>query len=82
MSVQSIPLFDPAGMATPFLRAQWRQKGGLQALQTGAVLVDGGSATRLFVAAWAASFPTRNNLPDSVANPDGTGTSGFWAVFR
>ncbi len=79
---RSIPLFYGDGRATPFLRAQWRKRVPLRPLQAVAPLVDNGAPSPALTGVWAAAFPDRSSLPDVVANPDGTGTAAFWAVFR
>lgn len=75
-------MFLPNGKGSPLLFAQWRTKGAVQPIQSAAILVDGGLATRYFSSLWSASFPTRNPLPKApLVNRDGTATDAFWEVF-
>jgi hypothetical protein len=82
LSIRSAILFLPSGKASPFLLAQWRQRGPLAPIQASAILADGGLATAYFRSLWRAAFPIRPALPPGkVANPDGTGSDDFWNVF-
>ena len=83
MSVRSIPLFDRMGRPTPFLMAQWRQKGGAQPLQASTRYLDAGkAATPVLRGLWAVAFPLRDNLPLApLAESNGTGSQRFWDVF-
>ena len=80
MSVRVIPLFDPAGRPTPFLQAQWRQRGGVQPLHSRVVyLQQDRTASTEFRAAWRAAFPDRQPLPNEpLADRAGRGTDIFW----
>jgi hypothetical protein len=81
MSLRSAPVFDADGKGTPFLFGQWRRKAPLQPIQSGCVLTREGRPTTYFAALWRAAFPTREPLPDQIAQKDGTGTARFWDVF-
>lgn len=79
MSIRKASLFDGQGKGTPLLFAQLRQRMPLQPVQSRAVLVDGGFATRYF-AEWArAAFPSRAPLPaDRISDRLGVGSDRFW----
>jgi len=83
LSVRLIPLFDRMGRPTPFLMAQWRQKGGAQPLQAATSYLDAGkAATSVLRGLWAVAFPLRDNLPLSpLADSEGRGSERFWDVF-
>lgn len=83
MSVRLIPLFDRMGKPTPFLMAQWRQKGGAQPLQAGTGYLDAGrAATTVLRGLWVAAFPTKYPLPtDAIVDEAGRGTRRFWDIF-
>jgi hypothetical protein len=63
MADSDIAMFDAKGRATSFQHARWRAKGGLQPLQTDAVLAEQGRATDYYRRAWRTAFPTRRALP-------------------
>ena len=80
MSSRSNPLFDRAGRPTPFLMAQWRQKGAAQPLQArvGYLGLER-AAEPHFRALWRSAFPNRQALPNEpLAERDGRGTDVFW----
>lgn len=79
MSIRSARLFDSDGKGTPLLFGQLRQRMPLQPVQSRAVLVEQGLATRYF-AQWAkAAFPTRDPLPaDRIADRLGVGSDRLW----
>lgn len=81
MTIQSEVLFDGDGKPTYILVSQARKKAALKPIQPEIRCVDQGEATEYFTAWWNAAFPTRNNLPDQIATPDGVGTLDFWRVF-
>lgn len=82
MSLRKLVLFREDGKGTQHFFGQWRRKAPLRPIQSRAVLVDGGLATRYFRELWTVAFPTRERMPDDpIANKDGTGTDRFWDVF-
>jgi hypothetical protein len=81
MSLRNSPLFFPNGLGTPLLFGQLRRRMPQTPLQSRAVLVDGGVASRYFADWWRASFPDRRPLPkEPIANKNGTGTERLWDV--
>lgn len=81
MSIRKAILFLPNGKGTGLMLAQWKAKSPLTPILASAILTDGGVSTNYFRTTWSNAFPTRNALPERVANKDGTGTTAFWEVF-
>lgn len=81
MSIRRAVLFLPNGKGTGILFAQWKTKAALTPIQATAILTDGGLSTNYFRTTWSNAFPSREPLPERIANKDGTGTDQFWQVF-
>lgn len=82
MSIRRAVLFLPTGKGSPLLFAQWRVRTPAVPLQSRAVLIESGQASRYFRDTWTRAFPSREPLPQGkIAEVDGTGTDAFWKVF-
>jgi hypothetical protein len=84
VSLRNAVLFNPEGKQTNILRAQWTQRGALQPIMAGALLLERDrSPTRYFREVWAKAFPTRRPLPfEPIAEEDGRGTTRFWDLLQ
>jgi hypothetical protein len=83
MSLRNAVLFED-GKPSLVLRLQTAQKGALQPIAQGAVMVEQDrSASRYMRLWWAKAFPNREPLPfGPVATEDGRGSDAFWDVFE
>lgn len=83
MSSRSAPLFDAEGKGTPVLFGLLRSRMPVVPVQSRAVLVEQGMATRYFSDWWRTAYPARSPMPtDQIANRDGTGTDRLWSALR
>lgn len=79
MSLRNAPLFSPDGLGLPLLFAQLRRRMPVRPVQSRAVLVDDGRATKYFADWWRVAYPSRGHMPtDPIAEKDGRGTTRFW----
>jgi hypothetical protein len=82
MADSDIAMFDAKGRATSFQHARWRAKGGLQPLQTDAVLTQAGEATTYYRNTWRTAFPSRRALPlQAIATKAGKFTQAMLDVW-
>jgi hypothetical protein len=72
----------PGGYASGLMHIVWNDQGAAEPIPRNLLCADQGRPTDDFRKLFRSAFPTKEELPDLIATPDGKGTQRFLEVFR